>query len=132
MDYEELGIERLAIYDMDDIMPLIGKHDKVSFETKRGKFVARLNSLKLRVFKEKGHKCVACPLTGSHFVLERLSNTPPGIAYLNLYAPSGNNNLTLMTRDHIIPVSKGGKDTMENSQTMCFPCNLEKGNGNSI
>lgn len=29
--------------------------------------------------------------------------------------------------DHIVPVSKGGKDHMENLQILCQPCNLKKG-----
>ena len=30
--------------------------------------------------------------------------------------------------DHIVPHSKGGKTTMENSQLLCAPCNLSKSN----
>ena len=33
-----------------------------------------------------------------------------------------------MTKDHIIPKSKGGKDILDNFQTMCFECNTKKGN----
>lgn len=32
-----------------------------------------------------------------------------------------------LTYDHIIPISKGGKTTVENGQTLCQKCNLEKG-----
>lgn len=29
--------------------------------------------------------------------------------------------------DHIVPVTHGGRDTMENSQAACENCNLKKG-----
>ena len=33
-----------------------------------------------------------------------------------------------MTKDHILPRSKGGIDDISNYQTMCKPCNEVKGN----
>lgn len=29
--------------------------------------------------------------------------------------------------DHIVPIAKGGKSTMDNLQTLCRRCNREKG-----
>jgi len=34
--------------------------------------------------------------------------------------------------DHIIPVSKGGGDTMDNLRALCAACNLSKGAGPSV
>ena len=39
-----------------------------------------------------------------------------------------NGEEVLFTKDHIIPKSKGGKNHISNYQTMCEPCNSEKGN----
>ena len=33
-----------------------------------------------------------------------------------------------LTRDHVLPLSKGGRDTWENVVTACFHCNSRKGN----
>lgn len=33
-----------------------------------------------------------------------------------------------LTRDHVLPVSRGGRDLWENVVAACFPCNSRKGN----
>lgn len=37
-----------------------------------------------------------------------------------------------LTIDHVVPKSKGGKDTWENLVTCCYKCNLKKGNRNLV
>jgi 5-methylcytosine-specific restriction endonuclease McrA len=36
------------------------------------------------------------------------------------------------TLDHVLPVSKGGKTTFENTVTSCGPCNAAKGNNHRV
>lgn len=47
-------------------------------------------------------------------------------AHFNLYAVQGR-RLVLMTKDHIVPRSKGGTDDLTNLQTLCTNCNNRKG-----
>lgn len=53
---------------------------------------------RLDIFKRDGNKCLHCGST---------------------------ENLSI---DHIIPISKGGKDQAKNYQTLCKTCNVKKGN----
>ncbi len=78
-------------------------------------------SLRYMTFYQKGTKCVCCGKEGTHFRLTGDSNT--NRRHFNLYAEDG----TLITKDHIIPKSKGGLDRVLNMQTMCYPCNKAKG-----
>ena len=43
------------------------------------------------------------------------------------YAIDGNGKEVLMTKDHIFPHNKGGKNNISNYQTMCVKCNVAKG-----
>lgn len=37
---------------------------------------------------------------------------------------------SILTIDHVIPVSRGGSNTMDNVQILCYTCNRRKGNRN--
>lgn len=54
-------------------------------------------SIRASVLERDGHTCQHCGATGS------------------------------LTMDHIHPWSRGGRDTMDNLQTLCMPCNRAKG-----
>ena len=79
-------------------------------------------SVRLKTILNKGTKCVACGVEGTHFTIDRERNGT--LFHLNLRTADG----TLMTKDHIIPKSKGGKKSLYNMQPMCATCNTKKGN----
>ena len=80
-----------------------------------------------KVFFIKGYKCSKCGLEGKFFALEKSSENEKRY-HLNLYGIDKDGNEVLMTKDHIIPRSLGGKNTLDNYQPMCVNCNVKKGN----
>ena len=84
-----------------------------------------------KTFFTKGYTCPVCGLKGQYFALERTGD-PSNVNnryHLNLYGLDKDGNEVLITKDHIIPKSKGGKNSLENYQPMCEYCNSKKGNG---
>jgi 5-methylcytosine-specific restriction endonuclease McrA len=116
---------QLGTVPLEDVLPLIGKltekgnyrHTVVS--DKGESHLVKTGSHRLQLFR-KNRKCVHCGVVGTHFVLEQdFNHARP---HLNLYTDDG----ILMTKDHIIPKSKGGKNDLSNYQTMCERCNAKK------
>lgn len=96
-------------------------------------FASKKVCQRIRVFKNKGVKCVHCGIAGTFFALEKhwKQNTsrPDSGWHLNLYADLKCGGIRLMTVDHIVPRSKGGsKRGMYNMQPMCSSCNGKKSN----
>lgn len=81
----------------------------------------KVTSRRLKVFATKGVRCVTCQRVGTFYVVEK----PKGNSgfHLHLYTDCGR----MMTQDHILPASKGGKDGLDNLQPMCARCNRDKG-----
>lgn len=84
-----------------------------------------VTSNRLRLFKTKGIKCVNCGLEGQWFYKCRQENDVN--YHLELFVEK-NGKLLKMTKDHILPSSKGGADHLSNMQVMCEECNGKKGN----
>lgn len=121
-------------YTIDEIFALIGEDVLNSPHYSKGQknsentiqvdgYDVYTHSLRYMTFYQKGCKCVACGKEGTHFTLDKSSETDTR-RHFNLRAEDG----TLMTRDHILPKSKGGRDHISNMQTMCVDCNKAKGN----
>jgi len=90
----------------------------------------KINALsdRYKTFFTKGYKCVTCGIQGEYFALEKDAISKTNKYHLNLYAKDKSGEEVLMTKDHILPKSKGGKCIVDNYQTMCTICNFNKGN----
>jgi 5-methylcytosine-specific restriction endonuclease McrA len=129
-----MGLVKLAEYPEEEILPLLGETEPNSGQKGKRQFrlpngdswFVRIGTPRLMCLK-RDQACVWCARAGNVFVLERSSEQ--GTPHLNLYHTSrhGNPQFLLMTQDHILPVSKGGTNDLENLQTMCTQCNQAKG-----
>lgn len=115
-------------YDIQEVFNLLGedvlnatepviKSDSIKVDG----YLVHKDSWRYRTFYQKGLKCACCGREGRYFKLKVDSNNVER-GHFNLFAKDG----TLMTKDHIIPKSKGGPDCMDNFQTMCERCNRKK------
>ena len=86
-----------------------------------GSLRVKINSLRLNVFKEKGTTCSYCGVEGTHFKLQKTHENES--FHFVLHTDDG----IELTKDHIMPKSKGGSDELDNLQTLCGPCNFKKG-----
>ncbi len=113
------------IYDLDSIFDILIHTEKENTKKRKKRIVAgetvKVSSLRLTTFKEKGVKCCSCNRIGSHFRLQRQFKEP--LFHLALWSDDG----IELTKDHIVPKSKGGYDHIDNMQTMCQECNGKKG-----
>lgn len=123
-------LERKEIYSIEEVKE---KVKDVLFEKERNLSKVNFNgdmikgnSQRYQTFFTKGCKCVKCGIEGKYFAKEK--HLKDRSFHLNLYAIDENGEEVLMTKDHIIPKSKGGFDDISNYQTMCERCNKAKGN----
>lgn len=112
---------RHSIYSVEEIIGYIKSGKRRIFLD--GESV-RVSGVRMKSFAVNGTTCVTCGLTGVFFAMEALDNDKS--YHLNLYALDSNGKEVLMTRDHIIPKSKGGGEGIDNMQTMCTRCNCKK------
>jgi len=116
------------IYPVEEILPLL--KDAPARRSEKEHII--LNGIKVKTTSQrhavfiKSTVCCACGIEGRFFAVERHIDTKS--YHFNLYAYNKEGEEVLMTKDHIIPVSKGGKNEHSNYQTMCAECNRLKDN----
>jgi hypothetical protein len=112
--------ERLGIFRPEEVLPFVTENgNRQEFRVGDKAYQVKMNSHRYHLFA-KNLKCVSCDVVGSIMALE----LAPGADYphFNLYALDGGSEV-LMTKDHIKPIAKGGKDQEKNYQVMCACCN---------
>lgn len=117
--------KRKASFDVSEVLDYITIDNSITCKQYSGENVS-MTSLRYKTFKFKGTKCVVCGIEGTKFFLERQRKDNKYHFNLYGYTPSGTE--VMLTKDHILPKSKGGRDRLENMQTMCCYCNFKKGN----
>ena len=119
------GYRRKGVYTVRSVLSRIGQ----TWRMYDGDIIS-MCSLRYQVFS-RSLVCVSCGITGSYFAKEQShhNNINPRSWHSNLYASNDQGHEILMTKDHVIPKSKGGLDTLDNLQTMCYKCNTRKGDG---
>lgn len=119
-------------FAIDDVLPYVVEDKRCEgsrreYVIEGRTYVVKMWSDRYKVFKRSPH-CAVCGIEGTRFFLQRAKNEPEtATAHFNLYADHPTLGLVLMTKDHIIPKKRGGRDFHSNFQTMCAICNGIKG-----
>ena len=123
-----VGYRHIRSYDPDAILEIVGPKTKMrKWIIEEVQHRIRFRSVRLQCFK-RSKVCVGCGLEGTIMSLDVFkSKSKVASAHFNLYAIDSSGKTRLMTKDHIIPRSKGGKNHLDNMQTMCDRCNVAKG-----
>jgi predicted nucleotidyltransferase len=124
-EYERVGVVEPSqvLFHISNALEHVSKKGKVSING----YLVNVQSIRLRTFLLTGLNCNCCGLEGSYFAIERTKGNDQAGFHLNLWAKDKSGNEILMTHDHIHARGLGGSDDTTNTETMCGPCNWEKG-----
>jgi hypothetical protein len=98
------------MYNLSD-MNIISEHPLSELENYK-------HHKRLRVFWFFGTQCVACDRQGTRLIVLH-HKTIEEYKTVDVFT----DRMHLMTVDHIIPKSQGGRNTLDNMQPMCQRCN---------
>lgn len=129
--FQKSGVRyvRNGTYAIDEILPLL--RPELYKNSKNNKYIridgvdVKIASQRYMVFK-KSTRCYKCGLEGRFFASEKDINGMGSRYHFNLYGINKFGHEILFTRDHIIPLSKGGSKSLANQETCCFTCNVVK------
>jgi hypothetical protein len=120
---------RVGTVEAKELLPKLETMDFIDIDNNR----VKMRSHRYKCFKKSGLKCVVCGIEGTIFAIEKHFQPSKKKEawdqtwfHFNLYAINEAGQEVLMTRDHTIPKSKGGKNSVDNAETMCKPCNGAK------
>jgi 5-methylcytosine-specific restriction endonuclease McrA len=111
------GWELSKEYSIEEIEALAGEEFFLDPDTNR-----RIKLRRANYYNQIGYECAneGCSTTGSKYIL---GIGKAGDLHLDLYGIDSEGDLHMITIDHIKPKSKGGRNHIENYQTMCKVCN---------
>lgn len=117
------GVTTIATFPVAQVLEKVGEKGVFNATVNGKKYAVRVSSVRLRTFKEN-IECVCCGRVGNVMGLDMPNGQDR--PHFNLYCKERKRRI-LMTKDHIIPKSRGGSNHISNMQTMCTRCNAKKG-----
>ncbi len=86
------------------------------------------NNMKWKSFHRNGYTCMHCNLRGQFVIV--FGGRTAEFCY-GLFGLNEHGKYIELTLDHIIPRSRGGSNSLANSQTLCSTCNVAKGSSHT-
>jgi len=121
-------LERKSVHAIEAVLQLVAPYDGV-LKKRKINFLGDMlyiDSMRYYVFKKDNCICTCCGMKGKFFAKEK--HIADKSYHLNLYGYNTDGEEVLFTKDHNIPICKGGSSDISNLNTMCCTCNELKGN----